>query len=188
MIPILLMEFNTELILLSDNISTSVILPLDNTSYSNINYCYYNNVYLSWDSYFSLNDNILFSYIENIESNNAILNIVKTIRSNIALSFISDLIISAKTVSSHIELLTVILSSLKVWNAIILSRVYLLSNISSNIIFKSSFLKGCTIPRLDIRNSLLIKYYGVIPRLAYKLISIGKRFFFFNNKFLSMKK
>ena len=98
------MEFNTELILLSDNISTSVILPLDNTSYSNINYCYYNNVYLSWDSYFSLNDNILFSYIENIESNNAILNIVKTIRSNIALSFISDLIISAKTVSSHIEL------------------------------------------------------------------------------------
>ena len=63
------MEFNTELILLSDNISTSVILPLDNTSYSNINYCYYNNVYLSWDSYFSLNDNILFSYIENIENN-----------------------------------------------------------------------------------------------------------------------
>ena len=103
MILILLMEFNTELILLSDNISTSVILPLDNTSYYK-------------------------------------------------------------------------------------SRVYLLSNISSNIIFKSSFLKGCTIPRLDIRNSLLIKYYGVIPRLAYKLISIGKRFFFFNNKFLSMKK
>ena len=110
------MEFNTELILSSDNISTSVILPLNNTSYSKI------------------------------------------------------------------------LSSLKVWNTIALSRVYLLSNISSNIIFKSSFLKGCTIPRLDIRNSLLIKYYGVIPRLAYKLISIGKRFFFFNNKFLSMKK
>ena len=58
----------------------------------------------------------------------------------------------------------------------------------SNIILKSSFSRGCMIPRLDIRNSMLIKYSGVIPRLTYKPISIGKRFFFFNNKFLSMKK
>lgn len=73
-------------------------------------------------------------------------------------------------------------------NNLVSSRFYLLSNINNLIILKSSFLRGCMIPRLDIRNSMLIKYYGVIPRLAYKLISIGKRFFFFNNKFLSMKK
>ena len=78
MIHILQMEFNTELILLSDNISTSINLPVRSTIHSNVSCNFYNYIELSIYSTFSLNDHTIFSYVENIYSNNNILNIINT--------------------------------------------------------------------------------------------------------------
>ena len=63
------MEFNTELILLSDNISTSIILPIISVRHSNVSCHFYNYIGLSIDSYFSLNNYVMFSYVENIDFN-----------------------------------------------------------------------------------------------------------------------
>ena len=79
------MEFNTELILLSDNISTSIILPIISVRHSNVSCHFYNYIELSIDSYFSLNNYVMFSYVENIDFNNKIINIIKKIETSLSL-------------------------------------------------------------------------------------------------------
>ena len=187
MIHILLMEFNTELILLSGNISSSVILSFGNTSYININCHYYNNTCLYLDSYFGLNDYRLFSYIENIESSNSILNIIKNVKTDIKLSFADDLLISKKLTDCYIGFQMHLKSYLVIYNALFLSKVNLFINMHSNVAFKSIFSKGCLIPKIYVKSNLLVKYYNIIPRLVYNLIKINKRLLYFNNNFLSKK-
>ena len=134
------MEFNTELILLSDNISTSITLPVSNIIHSNVSYHFYNYIELSLDSSFSLNDHTLFSYVENINSNNNILNIIKKIETRVSLSLVNNLLISRNSSNCYIYLIKDIISDLKIYNSTFLSKVNLF-DMYSNITFKSIFLK-----------------------------------------------
>ena len=181
------MEFNTELILLSDDVSSSITVTLRNTIYSNINYHFYNNIVLSLDCYLNLNDHILFSYVENIGPNNTILDIIKKIKTSVRLSWANNLLINKNSSNCYIYLIRDIISDLKIYNSIFLSKVNLF-DMYSNIAFKSIFSKGCLIPKIDVKSNLLVKYYNIIPRLVYDLIRINKRLFYFNNHFLSKKK
>ena len=181
------MEFNTELILLSDDVSSSITVTLRNTIYSNINYHFYNNIVLSLDCYLNLNDHILFSYVENIGPNNTILNIIKKIKTSVRLSLVNNLLINKTYLNCYIYLLRNSISYFKIHNSIFLLKVNLF-NMCSDVTFKSVFQNGCLIPRIDVKSILLVKYYNIIPRLVYDLIRINKRLFYFNNHFLSKKK
>ena len=187
MIHILLMEFNTELILLSDNISTSINLPVRSTIHSNVSCNFYNYIELSIYSTFSLNDHTLFSYVENIYSNNNILNIIKKIETRISLSLANNLLINKNGSNCYIYLIRDIISDLKIYNSTFLSKVNLF-DMYSNIAFKSVFSKGCLIPKIDVKSNLVVKYHNIIPRLVYNLIKINKRLLYFNNNFLAQKK
>ena len=180
------MEFNTELILLSDDISTSIILPISNIMHSNVSCHFYNYIELSIDSYFSLNNYVMFSYVENIDFNNKIINIIKKTETSVSLSLADNLLINKKGSNCYIYLLRDSISYLKIYNSAFLLKVNLF-DIHSNITFKSTFLKGCLIPQIDVKSNLLVKYYNIIPRLVYNLIKINKRLLYFNNNFLSKK-
>ena len=180
------MEFNTELILLSDDISTSIILPIIRVRHSNVSCHFYNYIELSIDSYFSLNNYVMFSYVENIDFNNKIINIIKKIETSVSLSLADNLLINKKDSNCYIYLLRDSISSLKIYNSAFLLKVNLF-DIHSNITFKSTFSKGCLIPQIDVKSNLLVKYYNIIPRLVYNLIKINKRLLYFNNNFLSKK-
>ena len=55
------MEFNTELILLSDDISTSIILPISNVTHSNVSCHFYNySAFLLKVNLFNIHSNITF--------------------------------------------------------------------------------------------------------------------------------
>ncbi len=180
------MEFNTELILLSDNISTSIILPIRNVIHSNVSCHFYNYIELSIDSYFSLNNYVMFSYVENIDFNNKIINIIKKIETSVSLSLADNLLINKKGSNCYIYLLRDSISYLKIYNSAFLLKVNLF-NIYSNITFKRTFSKGFLIPQIDVKSNLLVKYYNIIPRLVYNLIKINKRLLYFNNNFLSKR-
>ena len=55
------MEFNTELILLSDDISTSIILPISNVIHSNVScHCYNYSAFLLKVNLFDIHSNVTF--------------------------------------------------------------------------------------------------------------------------------